>query len=174
MWVLLDSESTDHIFCNRSTYGQPLMGIFSDYTHLEVHWNPITEANFNVWYNPNCLANVLSLALVIEQFRVTMDTNVVNGFNIRISDSHIIQFTKAIPGLYLYNVSNVDLNKLRCAISFLNTVASYKSFFKKRDVRRADDALLLNCRLNHIAKYKFIRIMKDHWIRNNPLTVSDV
>ena len=103
-----------------------------------------------------------------------MDTYVVNGFNAHISDSHIIQFIKVIPGLYLYDASNVDLNKLRCAFSFLNTVASNKSFFKNHDVLRADNALLLNRRLNHITKDKFIRIVKDNWIRNNPLTVSDV
>ena len=180
MWDLLDSESMDHIFCNRSLLTDVQPTTDGDFSRLHTSGGSLEShhrgkfGNFNMWYNPNCLANVLSLALVTEQFCVTMDTYVVNGFNIHISDSHIIQFIKVIPGLYLYDASNVDLTKLRCAFSFLNTVASNKSFLKKHDIRRADDALLLNRRLNHITKDKFIRIVKDNWIRNNPLTVSDV
>ena len=46
--------------------------------------------------------------------------------------------------------------------------------YNRHDVRKATDATLLNRKVNHLAKDKFIRIVKNNWIRNNPDTVGDV
>ena len=75
---------------------------------------------------------------------MTMDTSVKNIFNVDISDDHVIEFIRVIPGLYLFDTSDVDIYKLRQAFSFLNTVSHNKSYFRKRDVRKADDAISLN------------------------------
>ena len=107
---------------------------------------------FDVWYNPTCLANILSLALVTEQYRVTMDTAASNAFNVHISEQHVINFTLVRPGLYLLDTTDVDIHKLRSAFSFLNTVDQNKTYFGKREIRKADDALLLIEESNHIAR----------------------
>ena len=49
-----------------------------------------------------------------------------------------------------------------------------KRFFLKRDARKADDAVVSNRKENYIAKDKLIQIVRDNWIRNNPVTVGDV
>ena len=56
----------------------------------------------------------------------------------------------------------------------MNTVSDNKSFLNDREVRKADAAILLNRRLNHMAASKFIKAIQYNWIHNNPLTVSDV
>jgi hypothetical protein len=179
-WVLLDSESTDHIFCNRDlltdvkpTTDGEFLKLHTSAGTIDTHQRGLF-GSFNVWYNPDCIANVLSLAQVTDQFRVTMDTAIKNSLNVHISENHMIEFKRVIPGLYLFDTSDVDIYKLKEAFSFLNTVSQNKSYFKKRDVRKADDAIILNRKTNHISKDKFIRIVRDNWIRNNPVTVGDV
>ena len=66
------------------------------------------------------------------------------------------------------------MSKLNVAFTFLNTVASNKASFGQRDVRKADEAILLNRQTNHMAEEKFVRVVKDNWIRNCPVTVGDV
>jgi hypothetical protein len=41
-------------------------------------------------------------------------------------------------------------------------------------VRKADEALLLNRKSNHVAKDNFLRIVKKNLICNNPVTIGDV
>ena len=167
-WVLLDSESTDHIFCNSELLTDIKTTSNCEYLRLHTSAGFIDTyekgffGNFPVWYNSDCIANVLSLALVSEQFRVTMDTSTDNSFKVHISEEHVITFTRVTPGLYLFDSSNIDLHKLRHAFSFLNTVASNRNLFKQREARKADDAITLNRRINHSVKDKFIRIFWDN------------
>jgi hypothetical protein len=103
-----------------------------------------------------------------------MDSESENAFVVHISQGHVIKFIRGAPDLYYYDASNIDISKLKLAFSFLNTVSDNKKLYKKREVRKATDAIILNRRTNHIAKDKFIRIVKDNWIKNNPITVGDV
>ena len=179
-WILLDSESTDHIFCNKqfltdvkTTTDGEMLRLHTSGGILDTYQKGLF-GGFTVWYNPKCLANILSLALVTEQYRVTLDTEIENAFNIHISEKHTMKFMCVSPGLYLYDASNIDMSKLRKAFSFLSTVSDNKKLFKARDIRKADDAIRLNRRTNHIAKDKFAWIVSENRILNNPITVGDV
>ena len=179
-WVLLDSESTDHIFCSdrlvtdiKTVTDGEFLRLHSTGGHLDTHQKG-RFGGFTVWYNPSSLANILSLALVTDQYRVTMDSHLENALVVHISAGHTIKFFRYSPGLYYFDTSNIDIPKLRNAFNFLNTVDNNKKYFGKRELRKADLAVLLNRRINHVAKGKAIRIMKMSLIRNNPLTVGDV
>ena len=99
-WVLLDSESTDHIFCNKSFLTD--VGPTTDGESLRLHTSGGSLdthqkgrfGGFTVWYNPNCLANILSLALVSDQYRVTLDTETENAFSVHISAGHVMKFIR--------------------------------------------------------------------------------
>ena len=179
-WILLDSESTDHIFQNesfltdvKSTTDGEMLRLHTSGGILDTYQKGLF-GGFTVWYNPKCLANILSLALVAEQYRVTMDTDIENAFSVHISERHVMKFTRVSLGLYLFDASNVDMSKLRNAFSFLNTVVDNKKLFRARDIRKADDAVRLNRRTNHIAKDKFAWIVSENKITNSPITVGDV
>lgn len=105
---------------------------------------------------------------------MTLDSESENAFVVNILAGHVIKFICGPADLYYYDASNIDMSKLKVAFSFLNTVSENKNLYKEREVRKATDAIVLNCRTNHIAKDKFIQIVKDNWIQNNPVTVGDV
>ena len=46
--------------------------------------------------------------------------------------------------------------------------------YQKRDIKKAEQAISIGRMINHPAKEKFARIIKDGWIRNCPVTVGDV
>ena len=91
-----------------------------------------------MWYNPRSLANILSLALVTEQYRVTLDTGVDNAFVVHVSEKHTIRFKRDKSGLYFFDTTKIDLANLMEAFSFLNTVTDNKDIYGKRDIRKAD------------------------------------
>ena len=179
-WILLDSESTEHVFCNEKlltdvkmmTNGETLRlhtsGGFFDTKHQGKF------GDIQVWYNQNSLANILSLSLITENYKVTLDSEKDNALVIHISPGHAMRFRVGGNGLYYFDSSKVEMIKIRQAFSFLNTVSDNINLYKKRDVRRASQAISLNRRINHPVKTKFVRVVKDNWIRNNPITVGDV
>ncbi|CAJ1936101.1 unnamed protein product [Cylindrotheca closterium] len=166
--LLNRSESTDNIFQNKefltdvkqTTNGESLR-LVSNGGSLDTTQKGLL-GNLPVWFNPNCLANILSLALVTEHYRVTMDSDIDNALLVHVSAGYIMRFVC------------IDMSKLKKAFCFVNTVAMNKRLFKQRDIRKADEAITLNRRINHVAKDKFARIVKNNWIRNCPVTINDV
>ena len=129
-WILLDSESTDHIFSNKDFLTD--IRTTTDGESLRLHTARGTidtnqKGNFgglSVWYNPECLANILSMPLVSDQYRVTLDSEIENMLIVHISEQHKMKFHRVVQDLYLFDASNVDLSKLRNAFSF-NTIQTH-------------------------------------------------
>ena len=179
-WILLDSESTDHFFANPDLLtdlkhhpGNETLRMQSSGGIIDTNQQG-RFGELEVWYHPMALGNVLSLARLEQKCRVVMDTSQYdNAFYVYLSPTHFIKFECVDPGLYVYDATRVDLPKLRQAFNFLNTVEN-KSLYRTPDLRKADDALMLHRKLNHMAKDKFQRIIRDNWICNNPVTINNV
>jgi hypothetical protein len=111
-FVLLDSDSTISIFNNASM----LNDIHEVDTPLVLESNGggrcVTSQmgsikDFGkVWYDPNSIANILSLAEVRKTRRVTMDSNDDAAFHVHLLDgSGYSRFKEHESGLYLYDTT---------------------------------------------------------------------
>lgn len=64
-----------------------------------------------------------------------------------------MKFRRVKEDLYIYDASNVDVSKLSESFMFLmTTVDENKKLFSVRDTRKADKAVTLNRRTNHMQK----------------------
>jgi len=109
-WVLLDSQSTDSVFKNPNF----LTNIRRSNSQLKVHTNGGTQVsslvgvikNFGtVWYNPDSLANIFSLAAVRKLRRITMDTSVEAALYVHRSDGSLMKFIEYGLGLYYHDAA---------------------------------------------------------------------
>ena len=180
MWILLDSESTDHFFFNRDLLTNITTAPNGDMLRMHSlggYVDTNQQGKFGclpVWYHPNALGNVLSLALVEKKCTVEFNNKIENAFKVYLTPTYVIKFTCREPGLYVYDATNVKTSTLHNAFQFLNTVSDNKNFFHDREISKADAAVVLNRRLNHMAPTKFIQAVHHNWIHDNPLTVGDI
>ena len=98
-WVLLDSQSNVSVFKNPSF----LSNICHSNNQLKAYTNGGTQVssligdtkNFGtVWYNPESLANLFSLAAVRKLCRITMDTNVEPALCVHCTDGLVMKFSE--------------------------------------------------------------------------------
>ena len=140
-WILLDSQSTISIFSNCHL----LKNIHKSDGWIHIHCNAgITRKNLvgdfsgygTVWYHPDGIANILSLAEVCRQFHVTYDSSKHNEFIIHKPDGSTKQFIQSERGLYYLNTST------KC-VMLIDTVDNNKSKYSNTDYSHAQ----LVCRI---------------------------
>ena len=107
--MLLDCQSTVSVFCNRKY----LKNIRKSGKTLTVHSNGGTQVSSfvgdtsfgTVWYNPQSLTNILSMARVRKQCHLTrMDTSVEIVMYVHCNNrSAVMKLTEFASGLYYYD-----------------------------------------------------------------------
>jgi hypothetical protein len=143
-----------------------------------------TIENFGtVWFNPESIANILSLAQVRKVRRVTMDTDVQPAFHVHTADgSGYTVFSEHASGLYLHD-SNTGVSypttvakptsPIVIGYSYLQTVAANKATFTKRQIDDADKARALYRTMGRPGPARFLDAIKQNHIINCPITVDD-
>jgi hypothetical protein len=97
-----------------------------------------------VWFYPDGIANILSLALVQKQFRVTYDSK--NGNEFVVHNQHKRRFAMSSWGLFYCNMQQEQGNVLLNAATTkqggdgINLVDKNKARYSARDVARANKA----------------------------------
>ena len=128
-WILLDSQSTVDIFQNKSL----LKNIRDGGGTMDIHCTAgVTTTRLmgdlpgygEVWYHPNGIANILSLARVkAKGYAVTYDSAVGNHFKVVTPGGAVRLFKQSSRGLYY-----LDAAKVKNGSSMVNTVADiYKN-----------------------------------------------
>jgi Reverse transcriptase (RNA-dependent DNA polymerase) len=178
-WVLLDSESTVSVFNN----ARLLHNIRPSATTVTVHTNGGTQVssyigdipNFGpVWFNPQSLANILSLAAVRKVCRVTMDSAVNPSFHVHKLDGSTMIFNEFTSGLYYHDTAkNPTTNSTATAYTLLNTVVGNKTLFTRREIEGADNARKLYQQLGRPSEVFFQKILSQRMILNCPVTADD-
>eukprot|EP00957_Ditylum_brightwellii_P093535 7122365-Ditylum_brightwellii.AAC.1 len=104
-WVLLDSQSTVNVFCNTKL----LANIRKTNRSLEIYINGRTSSTGligdltgfkTVWFQPDGIANILSLAIVQEGHHVLHDSQHGNSLMGKRKDVTVIKFKQLEQGLY--------------------------------------------------------------------------
>jgi hypothetical protein len=182
-WVLLNSQSTVSVFNNPAM----LKNLRKASTPLKVFTNGGCQDSHllgnipsfgTVWYNPNSLANILSLAVVRKNNRVMMDTAVEPALCVHLANGSVIKFTKYSTGLYFHDARApkvaTSTSESVIAYSFLNTVEHNKKQFTPKEIEGADAARALYCMIGRPAQKYFEEIHIKNLILNCPVTVADV
>jgi hypothetical protein len=125
-----------------------------------------------VWYNPDSIANILSLADVRKVCQVTLDTSDKPTICVHRLGGSIMKFVEHASGLYVYdsavrkrsNSENVN------AYTMVSTVADQKQMFSRRQIEAADTARELYQKLGRPDEVEFYSILTKNLIRNCPVT----
>jgi hypothetical protein len=94
-----------------------------------------------VWYNPDSLANIFSLAAVGKLRCITMDTSIEAALCLHCSDGSIMKFIEYGLGLYYHDAAAAvqpNSNKNVIDYSFVSTVTNNKAQLPRREIEGAD------------------------------------
>jgi hypothetical protein len=195
-FVLLDSDSSISIFNNASMLDDihdvdtPLV-LQSNGGGHQVTSQMGSIKNFGeVWYNPQSIANILSLSDVRKARRVTMDSNNDAALHVHLLDgSGYLRFKEHESGLYLHDTTEgktaydkpmpndeptLNTNEEINGYSYLQTVADNKKGFTKRQITAADNARQLYRKLGRPGAARFLEIIRNNFIINCPITIDDI
>ena len=112
-WVLLDSESTTDIFCDRDLLYN--VRRVDEIMKLDTNGGVLTSdmkgtlKNYgDVWLNELAITNILALCNVVKKYKVTFDSTEGNEFLVHKPDGKIMKFKQHECGLYYHEVGNKE------------------------------------------------------------------
>ena len=129
------------------------------------------------FFNGAAIANIVSLAEVVRNYRVTMDSEESNSINVHMDD-HTLVFHCCSDGLYFVDLMhledhkvNIDVNEY---VNLLNVVESNKSFFSKKEILATDAAHKLQGRIGYPSHNNFLSYINTGQIINCEPTTDDI
>ncbi|GFH55457.1 hypothetical protein CTEN210_11933 [Chaetoceros tenuissimus] len=198
-FILLDSQGSDHLFCNESLVDNVKGKRFGLKTHsnggsLQYCRQGSFKGLSEVWINTNGIANILSLGRLTELgIRVTLDTGTDNAFVVHLHDTQL-RFHKLRECLYVLDLRTINVpfsfnmvptepsvhinsgttttNEERKSVTFLNTVRERESQFNRREVQGANMAITLRQHLGSVSKSALTNAVQQ--LQDCPITVADV
>ena len=171
-WILLDSQSTVSIFSNRRL----LRNIRKANGWMHIHCNAgITRTNLvgdlcgygTVWYHPDGIANILSLAEVRKRFHVTYDSSQQNEFVVHKPDGTTKRFVQSHRGLFYLDTSTEGT-------TLVTTVDDNKSKYTNTDYSRAELARRIQRMIGRPSTRDFLHFVDNNLIPNCPITRDDI
>jgi hypothetical protein len=174
--ILLDSQSTISVFNNAALLSniratsQPIRAITNG-GHQDSHLVGDFPNLGPVYFNPDSIANILSLAAVAKVCRVTMDSSASPSLDVHRLNGTIMRFSQQPSGLFVY--THKPTNTPVDAYTLVNTVADNKQLYTKRQLAQADDARRLYRLLGRPDDKVFLSLLRDNYLLNCPLTVED-
>jgi hypothetical protein len=125
-WVLLDNQSTLHMFSNLELLENICEGLRSMTIHCNASAIKTTLVGdlpgySSVWYNPNGIANIISVTCVIGRgYKVTYNSQDRNEFLLEGPDGSEVVFKQSEQGPFYFDMATTGL-------IFVNTVAANKT-----------------------------------------------
>ena len=186
-WLLLDSRSTISSICNPDllkdivTIDEPVR-VFTNGGSQDYHERDTLKLmDFQAYFNPSSMANILSLSEIADMYRITMDTKASPSITVHISGDNKLAFMKCGSRLYFYDIGtshddnkNSSINNKVTNYSFLTTVANNKEFFTRQEIEKADEARVLQALIRWPSTAQFKDIVSRNLLVNCTVTCDDI
>ena len=177
-WVLLDSQSTISILNNtnlltniRKCNPDEKVRCYCNRGYQDTDMMGSIKGLGGIYYNPNSLANILSLADVYNKgFHITLDTDIDPAFKIHNTSMGDIKFVRSNNGLHYYDIIT---NNNRKEFSMLQTAQQNKGMFNKRELTAADEAIKMYQTIGRPGYQVFYDSMQRGLIKNCKITAQD-
>lgn len=179
-WILLDTQSSISVFKNPAM----LSNIRPSAEPLTVYTNGGSQVSHlcgdipnlgTVWFNPQSIANILSMAQVRRVCRVTMDTAIEPTIVVHKKNGGTMLFKEMSNDLYVHDTTSTNYSTSPSvnAYTLLSSVAENKKNFTRRQIEGADNARALYRKLGRPSEQFFQSLLQRNLIRNCPVTVDD-
>jgi hypothetical protein len=173
--ILLDSQSTMNLFCNTSLVSK----ISKSRSNMRLKINGGTMVvtrkatmegyNKTVWFSTRAITNIIAPHNLIDQYRVTHDSDDFMFFVRLESDSKPnMEFKMHKSGLHCYEPRKEH------HMTFVNTVSENKSGFTKRQIKCAEITRNLYKTLSYPSMKDFKCVIRSNQIKERPVTIQDI
>jgi hypothetical protein len=139
--------------------------------------------DIDVWYNPKSIANILSLACIIDNFRVTLDSSKEHALYLWLDHQSYIKFNRK-NRLFIYHskhdkVTMVSPYKNQKAettskVNLVQRVVENECVYCQREIESTKAALTISSLLLHPAQSQLEKLVSGNFITNLPITLADV
>jgi hypothetical protein len=173
--ILLDIQSTMDLFCNAALVSKTCksttsMRLKSNGGTMVVSQKATMPGyNKDVWFSTRAITNIIALSNLIQQYRVTYDSDDKMFVVHRESQGKPnMEFRMHTCGLHYSDPMNEK------HLAFINTVSENKEGFMKRQIKSAELARTLYMTLSYPSMKDFKWVIQSNQIKDFPLTVQDI
>jgi hypothetical protein len=173
-WILLDNQSTVDVFHNANL----LTNIRQAGGTMDIHCNAgVTTTRLvgdlpgygTVWYQPNAIANILSLSRVRDHgYRITYDSTQGNEFRVTKPDGTVRIFKQSPRGLFYMDSQH------NAAELLVTTVEDKRSKYTNRQYSQALLARKIQRMIGRPSTRQFIEIITNNLLPNCPITRDNI
>ena len=174
-WLLLDSQSTINHFCNKRN----VANIRTTDKPITLMTNAGDKINDQVcdvagvgkaYFDPEARVNIVSLALIEKQYRVTYDSTNESAFLVH-TPNGIVKFTRSPEGLYYKTLGD---NEGSTESIFVQTVEENLKKYSQRQLDGAYRARELLHALSCPSVPDLKRALQQNAISNCPVSIRDI
>ena len=177
-WILLDSESTCHIFRNKKFLsnirsckpGEEIRIVSNGKGCLVASQVGDLPGVGRVFYHPESVANILSLGKLTNSHKITFNSSIENAFVVY-GERHAIKFRKSPQGLYYYDASRPPPTNQ--ATVLVQTVAGNRELFTRRQLKLVDAARKLYALVGRPNYQTYLDMIRENRLKNCPINVED-